>query len=158
MAGRRRPNHRLVKIHRSYQVEEAAQTLRVHKNTVRNWIKDGLPTVDRKRPFLIHGRDLVRFLSDRRKNSKQPCPAGHIYCVKCRAPRAPAGDIADYLSVSLGWGNLTGLCPDCGNLMYRRVSFTRLGAIRGKLDIAFPKPSARITERNAPSESCDSGT
>ncbi len=39
------PNHRLVKIHRSYTVEDAARCLAVHKNTVRRWIKAGLPTV-----------------------------------------------------------------------------------------------------------------
>jgi len=38
------PNHRLVKIHRIYTVEDAACCLAVHKNTVRRWIKAGLPT------------------------------------------------------------------------------------------------------------------
>jgi predicted DNA-binding protein (UPF0251 family) len=39
------PNYRLVKIHRIYTVEDAARCLAVHKNTVRRWIKAGLPTV-----------------------------------------------------------------------------------------------------------------
>ena len=58
----RRPNQRLVKIHRSYTVEEIAR-LNVHKNTIRGWIRGGLPTIDARRPTLITGSDLRRFLS-----------------------------------------------------------------------------------------------
>ena len=32
---KRHPNHRLVKIHRSYTVEEIAELFAIHKNTVR---------------------------------------------------------------------------------------------------------------------------
>jgi hypothetical protein len=45
----RRPDHRPVKVHRSYLIEEAAAVLNVHKNTVRAWIRTGLPLVDHKR-------------------------------------------------------------------------------------------------------------
>jgi hypothetical protein len=37
------PNHRPVKIHRIYSVEDAAHCLVVHKITVRRWIKAGMP-------------------------------------------------------------------------------------------------------------------
>jgi hypothetical protein len=46
----RRPNPRLAKIHRSYTVEESATLFGVHRNTVREWVRRGLPTSDRKRP------------------------------------------------------------------------------------------------------------
>ena len=38
----RRLNPGLVKIHRSYSIDQVARTLGVHKNTVANWLKDGL--------------------------------------------------------------------------------------------------------------------
>jgi hypothetical protein len=69
--GKRDPNHRRVKIHRSYTVEEVARLHRKHKNTVRNWVKDGLTTIDNKRPMLILGHDLVAFLKARRVKNKQ---------------------------------------------------------------------------------------
>ena len=54
--GKRHPNHRHVKIHRSYTVEEIAGLFGIHKNTVRRWVKAGLPTSDDKRPMLIRPR------------------------------------------------------------------------------------------------------
>ena len=74
------PNHRLVKIHRIYTVEDAACCLAVHKNTVRRWIKADLPTVGRRGKTLILGSLLRPYLETRRKAAKRPCPPGHFYC------------------------------------------------------------------------------
>src|SRR6266852_3323482 len=95
--GSRHPNPRLAKIHRSYTVEEIARLLNVHKNTVRAWLKQGLSTIDRQKPTLILGSVLARFLQDRRQSRRKRCAPGEIYCVKCRAPVHPAGEMADYL-------------------------------------------------------------
>jgi Helix-turn-helix domain len=73
------PNHRRVKIHRSYTVEEIAGLFGIHKNTVRVWVKTGLPTCDERRPMLILGHDLASFLQARRARRKQPCRPGEIY-------------------------------------------------------------------------------
>lgn len=157
MSRRRRPNPRLVKIHRNYTVDEVARTLGPHKNTVRAWIKQGLPTIDSRRPTLIHGLDLARFLETRRKRAKKTCGPGQIYCVKCRFPKAPAGRMADYIPITAISGNLRGICPDCGILIHRRVSRVKLDSVRGNLEVAFPHPAPRIRERTVPSVDCDSG-
>ena len=70
---KRRPNHRLVKIHRNYTVEEAARLLGTHKNTVRAWVRAGLTTCDSNRPILILGRDLAHFSRPAGLKNKQPC-------------------------------------------------------------------------------------
>ena len=108
MSRRRRPNPRLVKIHRNYTVDEVARTLGSHKNTVRSWIKQGLPTIDSRRPTLIHGLDVARFLETRRKAGKQSCGPGQIYCVKCRSPKSPAGGMVDYVSITATSGKPQG--------------------------------------------------
>jgi len=87
---KRHPNPRLVKIHRSYTVEEIAKRFGIHKNTVRHWIKEGLAAIIDKRPMLIQGIVLAEFLGNRRKKNKQPCKPGELYCVRCRAPKLPA--------------------------------------------------------------------
>jgi hypothetical protein len=153
--GTRRPNHRLAKIHRSYTVEEIANDFGVHRNTVREWVKRGLATIDHKRPMLIRGRDLAAFLQARRLKNKSTCRPGEIYCVRCRAPKAPAGDMADYRPVTDTLGNLIGICPDCHAMMYRRVNLAKLEQVRGKLDIAMPQALSHIVESAQPSVNSD---
>lgn len=60
----RRFNWRLIKMHHSYTIDEAALALRAHKNTVRAWIRGKqLPLVCDRRPYLIQGRVLRDFLA-----------------------------------------------------------------------------------------------
>lgn len=143
---RRHPNHRLVKIHRNYSVEEAATVLGVHRNTVREWIRRGLPTIDRTRPLLVHGHDLRVFLLARRMKNKRTCQPGEIYCVRCRAPKTPAGDMAEYQAGIASIGNLVGICPTCECMIYRRINLAKLEQVRGSLDITIPETSTRLDE------------
>jgi hypothetical protein len=131
----RRLNYRLVKIHRSYTVEEAARLFDRHKNTVRAWVRAGLPTCGSKRPMLILGRELAAYLKARRTKNKRPCQPGEIYCVRCRAPKQPAGEMAEYKPVTEKFGNLMGICPECEGMIFRCASLAKLAQIRGKLDI-----------------------
>jgi len=142
----RRPNPRLAKTHRNYTVEEIANLFGIHKNTVRQWINDGLPTSDDRRPLLVLGHDLAAFLHNKRRKNKRTCKPGEIYCVRCREPRAPAGDMADYQTVTETQGNLVGICPRCDAMMNRRVNPTKLEQIRGKLNITIPQALRRINE------------
>jgi DNA-binding XRE family transcriptional regulator len=132
----RHPNYRRVKIHFNYTLEETAKVLGVHRNTVREWIRRGLPTCDDKRPVLILGHELAAFLRRRRTKDRKTCAPGEIYCVRCRTPRTPAGCMADYQPKTATLGNLIGLCPICDAWMYRRVNRTKLDEIRGPLEIS----------------------
>jgi hypothetical protein len=132
---RRHPNPRLVKMHRSYTVEETARLLGKHKNTVRAWIKQGLQPIDERKPTLFHGLELVRFLQNRRMSGKRPCPPGHMYCLKCRSPKRPAARMVDYLPITDTSGNLRALCPDCGRFMHRRAAFAKLKIVGAGLEI-----------------------
>ena len=152
---RRHPNPRLAKIHRNYTVEEIATLFGVHRNSVRAWVKRGLPTSDDRRPMLILGRDLVAFLQLQRAKNKRTCQPGEIYCVRCRAPKAPAGDMADYEALTATQGNLIAICPDCETIIYRRVSLAKLALIRGRLDITFPQALRHIGESAQPSVNSD---
>jgi hypothetical protein len=153
--GKRHPNHRRVKIHRNYTVGEIAHLFDTHKNTVRRWIKTGLPTCDEKRPILILGQDLASFIQARRARNKQTCRPGEIYCVRCRRPKSPWGDMAEYRPVTEKVGNLTAICPDCNSIMNRCVSLAKLGQVRGKMDITFPQALRRVSESNQPTVNSD---
>lgn len=148
-------NPKLAKIHRNYSVDEIATLFGVHRNTVRAWVKRGLATSDDRRPMLILGRDLVTFLQAQRAKNKRTCQPGEIYCVRCRAPKAPAGAMADYEALTATQGNLIAICPDCETLIYRRVSLAKLAQVRGKLDITFPQALRHIDESLQPSVNSD---
>jgi hypothetical protein len=152
---KRHPNHRLVKIHRNYTVEEIAGLFGIHKNTVREWVKAGLATSDDKRPMLILGKDLKAYLQARRIKNKQPCKPGEIYCVCCRAPKFPAENMAQYAPVTENFGNLTAFCPDCESFINQRISFARLGQVCGKLEVSFPKGIEHIVEKTKPTVNSD---
>lgn len=133
----RRPNPRLVKIHRNYTVEEAAKLFGIHKNTVRSWINAGLPQCDSCRPILILGRELAAFIQAKRARNKQTCLPGEMYCLRCRLPRKPAGEMADFQPLNDKTGNLVGICPICNVIINRRVSIAKIALVQGDLDIRF---------------------
>lgn len=151
----RLPNPRRAKIHRSYTVEEVAQLYGVHRNTVRQWVKQGLPLCDDRRPILILGGELAAFLVRKRVSNKRPCKAGEIYCVRCRAPQMPALGMVDYEPLTAIGGNLIGLCPRCGGVMYRRVNRAGLSTAVGNLEVRFTRRQGRIDESNSPSVNGD---
>jgi hypothetical protein len=154
--GSRRPNPRLAKIHWSYSVEDAWRLFRVHKNTVRNWLRQGLVPIDGQRPTLMRGHELRRFLAERRAQAKQSCGPGRIYCLPCRAPKVPAGNMAECILSGAGSGTLQGICPDCDRMIYRRVNPQKLEAVRGDLDITVTQAGPRIEETTKPNVNCDS--
>lgn len=153
--GYRHPNPQLVKIHRSYSVEDVSRLFEIHKNTVRNWLRDGLQSIDERRPILVLGKELARFLTKRRARTKQKCGPGQIYCLPCRAPKAPAGNVADCIATNATMGNLCGICPDCGRMIYRRVNPQKLDAVRGDLDVTVALAPSRIEGTTDPSVNCD---
>src|SRR4051812_45512030 len=120
--GSRHPNPRLAKIHRSYSVEEMARLFKLHKNTVRNWFKQGLVAIDGQRPTVVRGDEIRRFLDERRARAKRPSGPGRIYCLPCRAPKVPAGKMAECVATSATTGKLRGICPDCDRMIYRTVN------------------------------------
>ena len=152
---KRHPNHRLVKINRSYTVEEIAKLFGNHKNTVRHWLKEGLATIDDKRPMLILGHVLMAFLQARRVKNKRSCKPGELYCVRCRAPRSPALDMADYVPLTEKFGNLTAICPDCEAIMNRRVSLSNIGQVQGRIEISLPEAMERLSKSDHPTVNSD---
>jgi len=153
--GIRNPNHRLVKIHRTYTVDEMAKLFGVHDNTVRDWFRKGLATIDQRRPLLVRGQVLVDFLKSRRATNKRPCRPGEIYCVGCREPRSPADHHAIYQALTPTSGSLVGICPACGSRMFRRVNLAKLAHVAGHLHVAAPEAQQHIDESHKPSVNCD---
>lgn len=117
---------RRAKKHRSYTVAEAARLYGVHRNTVRNWTKHGLPLVQAPGQALILGEELERFRRERREAKRSPCPPGTIYCLKCRAPHRPIPESLSRRSDTGRTAVVTGVCSVCEKRLNRRTRLADL--------------------------------
>jgi excisionase family DNA binding protein len=145
---RHRPNWRLVKLHRNYEIAEAAKLLGYSRLTVRRWIKDDLPAIKDKRPILIVGEDLVNFLRARNK-VKSPLRLNELYCFKCRCARLPAGDMLECVLRGTK-GHITGLCAECLTVMHKAISASKVHELRRIAEVSFPQGAPHINETTDP--------
>jgi len=150
-----RINPRCAKLHRSYTAFELADLLGVHRNTVRHWIRDGLPVVDGARPILITGSEFQAWWGKRRKAAKRPCQPGQMYCFKCREPNVPALGMVEYISTNAATGNLKALCDTCGTMMHRRTRLVDIAARMPGLDVQRTLAPSSIAALPQPSPNCD---
>jgi len=102
-----------IRIHQSYEVAELADLLMCTQQTVRAWIRDGLPVLSAQRPILILGFELRKYLKDRDAKAKRPTALGEFYCMRCRKPRKPFGMLVDYIPINESRGRLVALCSVC---------------------------------------------
>ncbi len=151
----RRPNPYRVKLHYSYSVPELAACCGVHRNTVRLWQRQGLKSIDDRRPLLFHGGTVRQFLIERSGRRKSPCEPGTLYCLRCRQPRQPALGMVDYVEIKPGSGNARALCEVCEASMHRRVREADLPKIMPGCDIHFTQAEGRLNGRGDPSVNCD---
>jgi len=151
----RRINPRAIKLNRTYSVEEAAQALGVHKNTVRGWRRDGLMPIDAGRPVLFLGSHLRAFLEQRRHSRKRPCRPGTFYCFRCREPRVPALGMVDWTPINARHGDLTALCAVCETQMHRRARRDALAVVMPGLRIPIAEGPSRLNGKPAPSLNCN---
>lgn len=141
----RKARRRGIRIHRNYTVDEVARNLGLAKATVRRWIKSGLPALTERRPTIILGSDLAKFLSTS-KTPRQTCQLHECYCVKCRSPQKPAGEMAEYISFTPSTGNLRGICPACGTMMHKRIRHDVLLSLGSVLDLTIAQAPSRLRE------------
>jgi hypothetical protein len=153
-----RINPRRAKLHRSYTAFELAVLLGVHKNSVRSWIRSGLPVVDGARPILILGSEFQAWWGRRRKAAKRPCQPGQMYCFKCRAPKVPALGMVEFVATNATTGNLKALCETCGTMMHRRTRLADIASKMPGMDVHRTLAPSSIIERPWPSPKCDDST
>lgn len=124
-----------IRIHQSYEVSEAAETLGATEPTVRRWIDNGLPVLSSKRPLLILGFELKSYLERVQAKPKRETALGAIMCMSCRKHRMPIGLMADYIPTSDTNGRLEALCGECEGVCMRFTSKASLPVLATVLDI-----------------------
>lgn len=143
-------NPNRVKLNRSYTFEELAAVLGVHKNTVASWVKNGLPCLKERRPFLILGAEARVYLQQQRTVKKQQCKPDELFCMRCKAPTRPAENFVEYLPLSATKGRLMGFCGRCESVVNKFVSVERLAEYSMVFDLSVPKALEHINDCDNP--------
>ncbi len=129
---RRRYNTRRIKSGRAYSIPECARLFGTHKNTISQWMKDGLKRIDDQKPYLIRGSDLIAYLKAKQSARRATCKPDEFYCLRCRAPRQPMGQMVDIGPHTAKAVNLGALCAVCEIPMHRIASRKNLVEIRAR--------------------------
>lgn len=109
----RRFSYARIKSYRSYEIEELAICVGVTPQTVRTWVREGLPAITDKRPFLIIGYLAKTFLKEREAARKVRTGSGDFYCVRCKRPRKAALGLTEVDTMANGRRVLKGFCDVC---------------------------------------------
>ena len=143
-------NPNRVKLNRSYSFEELAVVLGVHKNTVSTWVKNGLPCLNERRPFLILGVEARAFLREQRTAKKQRCKPNELFCMRCKTPTRAAENLVEYVPLSATKGRLTGCCGRCNSAVNKFVSCKSLVRYSLLFDLSLPKELEHIVDSDDP--------
>lgn len=127
---RRTYNPRRVRRAHAYLAQEAADLFGLHKNAVLNWVGLGLKTIDGKKPMMIHGSDLIDFLTRRQQGRKRACQPDEFYCCKCRKPKQVWEGLVDLTQLKKDSWLVRGLCTDCSTKMQRIYPAKKLPEVR----------------------------
>ncbi|MFT6944925.1 MAG: hypothetical protein ACJAUW_001503 [Yoonia sp.] len=121
----KRANPMAVRAALTYEVAEAAKALGKSPATIRNWIKDGLPVLASKQPYLISGAAIRDYLRTKHQASKSPLGPNELYCLSCRTGRMPVNMVVEATSNNISTIRLQGTCCHCGALASRLISISK---------------------------------
>lgn len=127
----------------TYYASELATKLRINIGTVRRWCMQGLAPIDRKRPFLFLGADVIAFLKARAV-PRIKLAAGQFYCVPCRSARESVDSIVRLKPRTATCVTFTGTCPACGHGLNRHVTIAEIAEKLGQATIAAEDEPATI--------------
>lgn len=142
-------NTRHIKASYPYKIEEIAAIHNCHKNTVRGWIRNGLPIIDNQKPYLIYGSDLIFFIKQKQIRRKTKCQDHELYCLGCKAARTPWCNHIDIHIKNKKQINLAAFCSVCKKRMNKAGSFQKLSYYIEKFDVQTVR-GRHLLDRDTP--------
>ncbi len=121
----KRANPMAVKAALTYEIGEAARALDKSPATIRNWVKDGLPIMAQRRPYLISGAALRDYLRAKYEESKSQLALDELLCMACRQGRKPFNMEVECDPNNAKTYRLKGTCDHCGASAARIISIDR---------------------------------
>lgn len=121
------PDIRRIRRTRSYTAPELALVLGVATGTVRRWVREGMPLIDKERPKLVNGAEFLAWHNARRRERKIKCGPRQMYCCRCRDARTFMPGSAVIIHRNEISATVKALCIACGTAMNRHC--TRQNAV-----------------------------
>lgn len=118
----KRANPMAVKAALTYEIGEAARTLGKSPATIRNWIKDGLPVMAQRKPYLISGAAIRDYLRAKYANAKSPLAFDELLCMGCGKGRKPLDMEVECVPNNSNTFRIIGVCDQCGATAARIIA------------------------------------
>jgi site-specific recombinase XerC len=107
-----------------YTVDGLIRLFGVHRNTVSNWVAEGLRPSDASLPYVFNGAEVKRFQDARRLASKATLRIGEFKCFKCKNRVFPEPASISICPSKSGFPSVWGTCPMCECVVIKRVNET----------------------------------
>ena len=127
----------LIKYWFCYDIDDICHLYGIHHQTVREWIRRGLKTINKKKPILIYGNDLKTFLGKQNQSNKHHIEYNQMFCMKCKdGKKVHKNQI--HLESNNQFLKAKGLCITCKNIMnksYKLMDLPNLKKIFVMIDM-----------------------
>jgi hypothetical protein len=127
-------HHRRVRYWYSYNVEEICEVFsdsKLHPQTIRKWIKNGLSTVDTKKPALVYGNELISYLKKNNNTNKCKTEFDEMYCMRCQDAQ-PVFRQNVSIEQKRQFLKVQGACRQCKQPMFKNYKLLSFKALRKK--------------------------
>ncbi len=125
----KRINTRLIKSKYSYSLQELADVIGCHPNTICNWMKnDGLQRIDGIYPYMLYGQVVIDFLKSRQLK-KRKLLINEFRCCACKTSRGAWQAIATIKTINSKVAMLQAVCERCNGKINKIISQKNLSEI-----------------------------
>jgi hypothetical protein len=112
------------KKHFVYNVEGLMHLYGVARNTITNWVAEGLRRSDSFTPHVFNGAEVKRFHESKRLASKATLRIGQFKCFKCKERVFPDLCSLDLYPTKNGSAGVWAMCPNCKCVVVKVVGET----------------------------------
>lgn len=122
-----------------YDIEEICSLYKdceLHPQTVRQWIKNGLPVIDSGKPALVYGSRLTQYLGKLNQSHKCKTAFYEMFCMKCKDAKTPS-----QRRITLHQDNKSvkakGRCPVCKTIMNKNYKMDDIPRLRSAFRVGY---------------------
>lgn len=131
--GKKRPDGRAIRVTKTYTVAELAAATNKTQGTIYDWVSRGLPTIDARKPLMLHGSDVKAWLEKQWGGRGCKLALGELRCMGCKKARQPLPETVRFEALPNGSMNAKAPCPVCSTPMNKALKASDVAAFQDAL-------------------------